>query len=69
MARHGKTVLGWHDVVKFTLPQGSGGGRWSLLLDTNISDEKGEPAFDVGHAYEVTGRSLLLFELVESPAG
>ena len=35
---------GWHDVVKFTLPQGSGGGRWSLLLDTNISDEKGEPA-------------------------
>jgi isoamylase len=60
---------GWQDVVKFTLPEGNGGGRWLLLLDTNIPGKKGEPRFDFGHVYEVTGRSLLLLELVESPAG
>ena len=27
---------GWHDVVKFTLPQHPGGARWSLLIDTNL---------------------------------
>ncbi len=58
----------WHDVVNFTLPPGNGGGEWSLLLDTNIPGKKGEPAFDPGHVYAVTGRSVLLFELVEGPA-
>jgi isoamylase len=57
----------WHDVVKFTLPRGNGEGEWSLLLDTNIPDKQGEPTFDFGHVYQVTGRSLLL--LVETPVG
>jgi isoamylase len=59
----------WHDVVNFTLPQGNGGGQWLLRLDTNIPERKGEPPFDFGHVYAVTGRSLLLLELVESAAG
>ncbi|HZR70290.1 MAG TPA: glycogen debranching protein GlgX [Burkholderiales bacterium] len=58
----------WHDVVNFTLPEGTGGDGWSLLLDTNIPDKKQAPAFAFGHAYAVTGRSLLLFELAESRA-
>jgi glycogen operon protein len=53
----------YHDVVKFTLPEVVGGGGWKRLLDTN------GPGLDqtllwFGHEYEVTGRSLLLFELI-----
>jgi glycogen operon protein len=53
----------WQDVVKFTLPEASGGKRWKLVADTNFPDSTEEPCFDVGHAYEVTARSLLLFQL------
>ena len=55
---------GWHDVVRFTLPQHPGGARWSLLVDTNLTDH--EPAatnFASGAVYDVTARSLLLFAL------
>jgi glycogen operon protein len=59
-----------HDVVEFTLPEVLGGREWRLLIDTNLSDEEtaGEPAFAFEHPYSVTGRSLLLFELVLDPS-
>jgi len=53
----------WHDVVKFTLPGAPEGSGWTLLADTNFPDAKEEPQFKIGHVYEVTGRSLLLFRL------
>jgi isoamylase len=54
----------WHDVVKVTLPQANAGTGWKLLADTNRHDPAEEARFDIGHVYEVTGRSLLLFELL-----
>jgi glycogen operon protein len=59
-----------HDVVAFTLPEVPGGREWRLLIDTNLSDEDtaSEPAFAFEHPYSVTGRSLLLFELVLDPS-
>ncbi len=56
----------WHDVVEFTLPgQGGESHRWTLMIDTNLSDheEKQEDPFPIGHVYAVTGRSFLLFAL------
>jgi glycogen operon protein len=53
----------WQDVVKFKLPPQNGGVGWTLLADTNFPDSKEEPRFPIGHEYEVTGRSLLLFAL------
>src|SRR6185503_1687941 len=53
----------WQDVVKFKLPRSNGGDGWTLLADTNFPDSTEEPAFPIGHEYEVTGRSLLLFAL------
>ena len=56
----------WQDVVKFKLP-GAGettAAHWELLADTNMPDLPEGSRFDFGHVYEVTGRSLLLFELV-----
>ncbi len=53
----------WHDVVKFKLPPANGGGSWTLRADTNFPDSTEEPQFPVGHVYEVTARSLLLFQL------
>ena len=50
----------YHDVVRFTLPATPGAARWALLVDTNQPALAGQPAFAVGHEYEVTGRSLLL---------
>ena len=60
----------YHDVVEFTLPEVLGGRQWRLLIDTNLSDEDtaGEPAFAFEHPYSVTGRSLLLLELVLDPS-
>ncbi|HYX65493.1 MAG TPA: glycogen debranching protein GlgX [Burkholderiales bacterium] len=57
----------WQDVVKFTLPEGRGEGnegkRWDLLADTNMPDLPEGSRFEFGHVYEVTARSLLLFQL------
>ena len=53
----------WQDVVKFTLPPANGGGTWTLRADTNFPDSTEEPQFPIGHVYEVTARSLLLFQL------
>jgi glycogen operon protein len=54
----------WQDVVRFVLPDTNGGGEWSLLADTNMPDLPEGSRFAIGHPYEVTGRSLLLLELV-----
>jgi glycogen operon protein len=51
----------WQDAVLFTLPEAPEGDGWYLLIDTNIPDNKTDEMFDVGHTYEVTSRSLLLF--------
>jgi glycogen operon protein len=57
-----------YDVVHFTLPTCSGGSGWSLLIDTNSSDEV-HGKFDFGQEYILTERSLLLFTMdSESPA-
>ncbi|MET0741950.1 MAG: glycogen debranching protein GlgX [Microvirga sp.] len=53
----------YHDVVEFTLPKAVGGSQWVCLLDTNRLESDVLDAFDVGHTYEVTGHSLLLFIL------
>ncbi|MGQ0655536.1 MAG: glycogen debranching protein GlgX [Betaproteobacteria bacterium] len=53
----------WHDVVRFTLPQAQGGKAWELVADTNMPDLPEGKRFDLGAVYEVTARSLLLFEL------
>jgi isoamylase len=56
-----------HDVVSFKLPKVNGGRNWERLVDTNLSDENAKAdkpvVLKVGHAYHVTGRSLLLFLL------
>ncbi len=51
-----------YDVVNFTLPAVPDGRSWLGLIDTNQPDAQ-MPAFDFGHAYAVTGRSLLVFGL------
>ncbi len=64
----------WQDVVKFKLPNANGipvangdgsPGElgWTLLADTNNPDQEEEPRFIVGQEYQVTARSLLLFQL------
>jgi isoamylase len=50
-----------HEAVAFTLPAAPDGNDWRLLIDTNVPDAEGAESFEVGAAYEVTGRSLLLF--------
>jgi glycogen operon protein len=57
----------YHDIVLFKLPEVVGGRGWECLLDTNQPDLD-EARFDFGHQYGVTGRSLLLFELVPERA-
>jgi isoamylase len=52
-----------HDVVEFSLPPCYDACGWSRLIDTNDPDLP-EEEFGIGHAYEATGRSLLLFERV-----
>ena len=52
----------YHDLVGFTLPACEGGDGWQLLADTNAPDIWGGE-FASGAQYEVTGRSLLLFQL------
>jgi glycogen operon protein len=54
----------WQDVVKFRLPDVNGAAAWQLRMDTNMADEPPADArFEAGREYEVTGRSLVLFQL------
>ena len=50
-----------HDLVKFTLPPCFEGRGWIRLLDTNNPRLPSEE-YEIGAVYDVTGRSLLLFE-------
>jgi isoamylase len=52
-----------HDLVEFTLPECADGKAWSLLIDTNLSDNSAEGRYQFGDIYDVTARSLLLFVL------
>ena len=52
-----------HDVVKFKLPRSAESSGWSRLIDTK-DPELPAQHFRLGAVYEVTGRSLLLFERV-----
>ena len=56
---------GWHDLVEFTLPDTVAAEGWERLLDTNAPEAEKE-CFDVGATYQVTGRSVLLFRLIQS---
>ena len=57
-----------HDVVLFHLPEVVGGQRWRRLIDTNDPEHEDEATFEFATDYQVTGRSLLLFELVMDPS-
>jgi len=56
-----------HDLVVFTLPEAKDGRDWERLIDTNLPDDDVESEQPIrltfGHDYQVTGRSLLLFQL------
>ena len=52
---------GYHDVVRFTLPEAVGENAWHLLLDT--PDQPGTLHFAFGATFDVSGRSVLLFLL------
>ena len=58
-----------HDVVRFTLPEATGGRDWMCLVDTNHPELEEPAMYAFGHEYEVTGRSLLLFMLVPDRGG
>ena len=55
----------YHDVVKFTLPEFGEDAHWTLQIDTNIPDLDGNRHvdFEPQHEYQITGRSLLVFQL------
>jgi glycogen operon protein len=53
----------WHEGVRFTLPEAADGKGWIRLIDTNLPDGAEEARFAIGAAYDVTGRSFLLFLL------
>ena len=55
-----------HDLVKFTLPPCFEARGWTRLLDANDPDSP-ETEFEIGAIYDVTGRSLLLFERAAAP--
>jgi glycogen operon protein len=57
-----------YDVVNFTLPSAPDGECWSLLIDTNLADDKTSGSFKFGEAYEMTARSLLLLSLERNPS-
>ena len=58
-------VLNAHyDLVNFTLPGHAGDERWRLLIDTNVEGKLEKTAYGKGDVYGVTGRSLLLFQLL-----
>jgi len=54
----------YHDGIPFTLPAVSGGLGWRCSVDTNQDGSPDGTQFEFNAEYIVTGRSLLLFELV-----
>ena len=66
-ARREETTLlvifnSWQDVVKFTLPRRRRQAGYARRHEPARHHE--EPSFEVGHVYEITARSLVLFKLV-----
>ncbi len=57
-------INGYHDVVDFVLPEAADGSGWQQLVDTNIANGEGGETFAFGASYKVTGRSVLLFLLL-----
>ena len=55
-----------HDLVRFTLPPCFEARGWRRLLDTGDPDSP-ETEFEIGAVYDVTSRSLLLFERAAAP--
>ena len=53
----------YHDLVEFTLPPSYEAKGWNRLLDT-ADPQLAASQFDIGAIYEVTARSMLLFERV-----
>ncbi|HEU4624713.1 MAG TPA: glycogen debranching protein GlgX [Steroidobacteraceae bacterium] len=55
----------YHDVVKFTLPEFGEDAHWTLVIDTNIPDLTDDKRvdFEPHREYEITGRSLVMFQL------
>ena len=53
----------YHDVVEFTLPPSYEAEGWKRLFDT-ADPQLAASQFDIGAVYEVTARSMLLFERV-----
>ena len=53
----------YQDVVKCKLVAIAGGRSWARLLDTNQPEVSEADTFPFDHIYEVTGRSVVLFEL------
>ena len=58
-----------HDAVEFSLPEPPAGQHWFLLVDTHRPELDEPEAFEFGHPYLVTGRSLLLFLLQPDRGG
>ena len=56
-------VNSYHDVVGFHLPRVPGGHAWTRIVDTNLPDDEARPRCEFGDNYDITGRSLLVFEL------
>jgi glycogen operon protein len=56
-------INGREDDVDFTLPECTGGGHWSLLIDTNSPGLTDSTPNAVGDIYRVNSRSLLAFVL------
>ena len=53
-----------HEPVDFTLPSCNGARAWALLIDTILDRVAGTRAYRVGEHYDLSERSLLLFELL-----
>jgi hypothetical protein len=49
-------------MVEFTIPECTRGRDWLLQIDTNLDEFKTEK-FQTGDKYQVSSRSLLLFQL------
>jgi glycogen operon protein len=65
---YAKALVGevrWSDeLFGYTLgSDNTGGQHWKRLVDTNQPDQRDEPLFTPGDAYQVTGRSLFVFVL------
>jgi glycogen operon protein len=57
------TLNAHHGVVEFTLPKVAGGRRWKPIFDTSMPDRLRDQSYRLGEAYEMIGRSTVLFAL------